>query len=500
MKFIRSTACLATCIAATSILTACGGGSSSSSDTPVINLANVQKVVDTNADIALAVYNDAVSTAEALQLALQNFREDPTQANFDAAKTAWLVAREPYGQSEVFRFRASPIDTLDYDARDEDGPEGAINAWPLGEALIDHVKANNDTDFGDDQVGALTTITAVGTTTADANKNKIDAAYAQSNQGDNIIGNTAIAINAELLSHSEAGDGHDVISGYHAIEFMLWGQDLSNDQSLTNDVRDQAVKTHDAPNLATGGQRPLSELADGYNDSTDPYEDTNESDRRHKFMEVVAAQLVDDLKSVRDGWKAGAPYRTKFTTVANEAQAKQRLAEILTGMGTLSGFELASERINVALDANNQEDEHSCFSDNTHRDIWLNAEGVANAYYGDYAGYDSTLDGILNNEDDTGSKVTGYGIDDYLRDAGLTSLATKMEAALSKSATHYQQIDQKARAGEPFDVQIQKNSEADINEPAQQTILALTAESRVIVEITGALGIDSSDIVQGGDE
>ena len=134
---------LSALIAASITITACGssGGndnaaatSSASNQTSTIVVADIQKVLETNADIALAAYTDSVDTAIALQTALATFKAEPTQANLDAAKLAWLVAREPYGQTEVYRFRRSPIDSTNY--QDEDGPEGDINAWPLGEGLI----------------------------------------------------------------------------------------------------------------------------------------------------------------------------------------------------------------------------------------------------------------------------------------------------------------------------------------------------------------------------
>ena len=124
MKLTR----IATLVATISMITACGGGSSSSDsasadqDTGIaINLANVSKVLETNADIAYAVYSDAVTTAQALKTALTALRVDPTDETLAAAKDAWLVAREPYGQSEVYRFRLSPIDSTDYSSEDGNG-------------------------------------------------------------------------------------------------------------------------------------------------------------------------------------------------------------------------------------------------------------------------------------------------------------------------------------------------------------------------------------------
>lgn len=431
-----------------SFITGCGSSSSNVANNAEqgFNLENARKVLNTNADIALAAYNDSVTTAKALQTALATFKATPTEANFTAAKTAWLVSREPYGQTEVYRFRNSPIDSTDYSS--EDGPEGDINAWPLGEALIDYVTTG--TDFGDDQVA----VTAHQTGVADPIPTN------------NIINSTSIVINEALLSKTAtADDEHDVIAGYHAIEFLLWGQDLNNDGSA------DTLTTRDA----TAGNRPLTDFTTADN-----------ADRRHTYLEVAAAKLVSDLEAVRDGWVAGAPYRTAFTTVANEAEAKAKLTEILTGMGTLSEGELAGERMQIAYSSNSQEDEHSCFSDNTHRDIWLNAEGVSNSYYGDYAGYSSDLSTIDN---EVTNAVSGYGFDDYLSDAGLSDLKTEIEALLTDTETNYKAVDDLARNGNmPVDVQIQPANRGN-DKPMAKTIVSLNKQSTAIQKIATELGL-----------
>ncbi len=489
---------LATAVAATIMLTACGSDDSSSSSTNRIDIEKVSMVLETNADIAYAAYSDSVTTAEALKVALTTFRTNPTADNLEAAKKAWLVAREPYGQTEVYRFRNSPIDSTDYGS--EDGPEGDINAWPLGEALIDYVQVNTS-DFGTDQVGVTSHDTGVN------GNNAIDATFAGDNQGqgENIIGVTSIGITADLLAKTAtADDEHDVIAGYHAIEFLLWGQDLNNDAAVTDGTdRDEAVKANGANNLATGGQRPLSDFVPGYTPGAFIAEDvsvstvdvnydaTKLSHRRHKFMEVAVDKLIADLESVRDGWKADASYRTAFTTIETEDQARQKLTEILTGMGTLSEGELAGERMQIAYSINSQEDEHSCFSDNTHRDIWLDAEGVSNSYYGTYAGYDSTLNGT---DDVTTNAVDGYGLDDYLKDVGLTADATALETALSATEVQYQAIDAKARAGEPFDVLIMEENRSSDN-PVSKAIITLNEQSQLIADIAESLGIDGGVVV-----
>lgn len=432
------------------------------------NLDNLRSVLETNADIALAAYTDSVSTAEALATAINTLTSTPTEENFTAAKAAWRAAREPYGQTEVYRFRLSPIDDTDYDGSNgEDGPEGAINAWPLGEALIDYVVLGSD--FGDDQIGITDHETGV------ESPNTVD---------DNIISDTNITIDEALISNSAtADDERDVISGYHAIEFLLWGQDLNSDGSAdTQQSRD------DSP-----GQRPYTDYIQGEECTSGP--DSADSiicERRAQFLTVVAAKLVEDLTSVRDAWAEDGDYRTTFTTVETLEEGNTRLLEILTGMGTLSEGELAGERMQIALSADSQEDEHSCFSDNTHRDIWLNAEGVSNSFRGIYAGYDSDGDG----EDDVTDSaiVDGYGIDDYLNDLGREDLVADVEEALQATATAYQTIDENARNGSPIDVAIMDVT-GEAAEAIIQAIQSLNLQSAQIARLAVELGIGSADDV-----
>ncbi len=434
---------------------ACGGSGGGSDDDP-IDVDNARRVAETNADIALAAYNDAIETAEALQAALATFAATSSQANLDAAKRAWLVSREPYGQTEVYRFRLSPIDSTN--GVDEDGPEGDINAWPLGEELIDYV--TRGTDFGDDQVGVTDHDTGVN--------------Y----PAENII-NSAVAIDAALLANTAtADDEHDVIAGYHSIEFLLWGQDLNLDGSADTETTREENTGGDL--LNSGGHRPLTDF------TTDP-----NAGRRHTFLAVAAQKLIDDLEGVRDGWLPGAAYRDAFTDIDSRGEARDRLTEILTGMGTLSEGELAGERMQIAFSTNSQEDEHSCFSDNTHRDIWLNAEGIRNSYFGEYAGFDSDLDGV---DDNAARAVDGYGIDDYLRDSGiddLEELAAEMRDALDETEDGYEAIDDRARTGDPVDRLILDVNRNAAN-PMFSTILALNAQSGVIADIAEALDIDET--------
>lgn len=257
------------------------------------------------ADYALLVHRSYVNAYEAslqLQKAVDAFLAKPDAKSLLLVRSAWLASRDPYSLTEAFRYYEGPIDA-------EGGPEGQLNAWPLNEAYID---------------------------------------YVQGNEKAGIINNLAITIDAATLAGNNATDDEaDVTTGYHAIEFLLWGQDLS---------------------LDSPGQRPASDFEIG-----DPIRD-----RRRAYLKVATDLLVSDLKSLVDAW---APDKQdNFAASFKKLDPKMSLGKIFTGLASLSGFELASERIAVALDSGSQEDEHSCFSDNTHSDIIANCQSIANVY------------------------------------------------------------------------------------------------------------------------
>jgi len=286
---------------------------SCSSDDNTTTSENVTKaeVIENYANIVAQNYQDAYDDAVDLETAINNFTNNPTDANFTTAKTKWKEARESYGTTEAFRFANGPID-------DENGPEGMLNAWPLDENFIDYVEGN---------------------------------------AGAGIINHAEIypAITKDLLeSLNEDGGEKNISVGYHAIEFLLWGQDL----------------TDPADNLP--GQRPHTDFVDGGTAANQA--------RRREYLKACADLLTDHLTYLVDLWKQGGSYRATFLALPEDTA----LQNIYLGIVTLAGEELATERMDVALQNMDQEDEHSCFSDNTHRDIALNFAGVINIYKGRY--------------------------------------------------------------------------------------------------------------------
>ncbi len=337
----------------------------------------------TYADMAFAVYKDSYTSAVTLQTACHTFADSPSQVNLDAAKQAWLDAREIYGLSEIFRFVDGPIDNTN------DGPEGLINAWPMDENYVDYV-------VGEPNAGIINDL---------ANYPTIDA--------------------ATIVQANEFGGETKISSGYHAIEFLLWGQDLS---------------------AVSAGQRSYEDYVIGGSTAD------NEG-RRATYLKVVVDLLVSALDQVKDAWDptiAGSYYHT-FQALDNATA----LRKMFNSMRVLAGDELAGERIYVAYENQNQEDEHSCFSDNTHRDIYLNAMAVENLYKGNYTS-------------PFGNHINGYALEDLVNTidaAKNTAVINRFSATMGYIAAMYQPFDQAivlpAERPKVYDVVLSLQAEQD---------------------------------------
>ncbi|MFP2769025.1 imelysin family protein [Oceanisphaera sp. KMM 10153] len=298
-----------------------------------------QQVVEHYADIAHAVYADSLTAAEQLDVAIKQLLANPGEQTLAQARTAWKAARVPYQQSETFRF-ANPV---------VDEWEGQLNAWPLDEGLIDYVATDYQHELGND--GATANI--IANRVLQVGGERLDV-------GD---------ITPELLAslNELAGSEANVASGYHAIEFLLWGQDLHGTAS-------------------GAGERPYTDYALGA-DCTN-----GNCDRRRDYLQAASQLLISDLGWMSSQWQSGQTdnYRAELTALP----AEEGLRRMLFGMGSLSLGELAGERMKVALVANSVEDEHDCFSDNTHHSHYYNEKGIVNLMFGEYQRIDgSTLQG-----------------------------------------------------------------------------------------------------------
>ena len=266
---------------------------------------SINSLANSYANLVSHYYNEVSLSTQEMHNAIIKFVQAPDNNSLTNAKNKWIAARSIYGITEAFRFYGGPIDGVN--KYGEEGPEGLINAWPLNEAYIDYVKGSP-------------------------------------NAG--IINNLSLEINNDtIIAANMSEDDADVSSGWHAIEFLLWGQDFS---------------------LETAGIREASD-----------YLPTNEINiRRRAYLVATSALLLEHINWLSMEWLENGEGRKAFLNKNDPGGA------ILTGIATLAGFELSSERIATALDSGDPEDEHSCFSDQTHNDVKANFNGIINVYLG----------------------------------------------------------------------------------------------------------------------
>jgi len=354
---------------------------------PGLSSEQQSQVVVNYANILEAGYQDSYNLALILQTKINAFIANPTAQGLADAKAAWLASREPYSQTEMGRFYGGPIDG--------DSGDILLNSWPVDEGYIDYLSGDSH---------GYTAYAAPDFTTGVVN---MPSQFPT-------IDETVLITNNQPDGGTTnfSGNNVEVSAGYHAIEFLLWGQD--NTPAVDKIPGQRSFKDYLTTSQATAPNGA----------------------RRAQYLQVVTQLLVDNLKSMVDAWAPNTNnYRKTF-----QANSDVAIASIISGIGRLAKDELAGERMGVPLALHAQEQEHSCFSDNTHRDLYLDMQGIINVYYGKYTRTD-------------GSIISGAGLSDYVKAISAAD-DTNMKTLLSAGQTSLQNIE----TNKPFDWLIDKSN------------------------------------------
>ena len=374
--------------------------------------ATEAEVMDTYADIAHAAYGDSLATAERLREAVEALVAEPSPQALQTAREAWRQARVPYQQTEAYRF-GNPI---------VDDWEGRVNAWPLDEGLIDYVALGGPTDEN-----PYAGLNVIATPSFTLSGREVDASA------------ITPALLQDTLQEADAVEAN-VATGYHAIEFLLWGQDLNG----------------------TGpgaGERPWTDYATGAECTG------GNCDRRGEYLTAATDLLVSDLEWMVGQWAEGG--------AAREAAAEGGAEVILTGMGSLSYGEMAGQRMKLGLLLNDPEEEHDCFSDDTHDSHFHDGLGIRNVYLGRYAGVD-------------GAVTEGPSVSDLVAEADPEADAA-LRSALDATMTELGEIKAAAEAGFAYDMMLAPGDEAG-EALVMSAVDALVAQTRAIERAMAALG------------
>ncbi|MGV3756615.1 MAG: imelysin family protein [Verrucomicrobiota bacterium] len=354
----------------------------------------VQRFLRNYANILHAAYTDSGQAARQMQQVIETFLRSPSEAGLQKTRQAWIAARVPYLQTEVARFYDGPIEAV----------EGFINAWPIDENYIDYTA-------DEPAAGIINNPQAFPKLTSEF-----------------------------LVSVNEKEGEKNISTGWHAIEFLLWGQDLYEDGP--------GRRSHlDFVKRETGIRRHAG--------------------RRAEYLRVIAALLVQHLKQVGDEWAPDvtANYRARFLA----ATPHESLEKVIRGMGAFSGAELGGERTVVAYTTKEQEDEHSCFSDTTHQDMYYDQLGIMNVCLGRYVRPDKT-------------EIRGPGLLEVIRNKD-APMADKLQQQLTASL---QAID---GIPVPFDQAMKGRDTAPGRVALKKTIDALQIQTRTMAAAAKELGI-----------
>jgi putative iron-regulated protein len=394
---------------------------------PSAKEVSAKDVLKTYADIAEAGYADALATAGTLQLTVNRLLAKPTDENFRAARAAWIAARPAYMQTEAFRFGNSIVDDW----------EGRVNSWPLDEGLIDYVAGAYGTDSPENELYAADVIANVSLTIGGK---KLDTSK----------------ITKELLADKlqEAGGVEaNVATGYHAIEFLLWGQDLNGTGPGAGNrpASDFDVKA------CTGGH----------------------CDRRAQYLRAATDLLIDDLAWMTAQWGPDGAARKTLMDGADQAG----LTAILTGLGSLSYGELAGERMKLGLMIHDPEEEQDCFSDNTFAAYYFDALGIRNVYVGRYRRVDSSV-------------VEGPSVSDLVK-AKSPEVDAEVRAKLDATMTAMGALYRRGVMVENYDQMIREGNEEG-NATVQRVIDSLLDQTKGIERAVAALDLHAIQF-QGSD-
>lgn len=377
------------------------------------------------ANLAQAIFAEALAKARELEEAVDALLAEPSARTLQAARDAWKASRPAYQMSEGYRFGNKIVDDW----------EGKVNAWPLDEGLIDYVDSDSYGDSNDEN--PLYTANIIANTSLDLGGEKLDASKIDK----------ALLSKLNGLLDVEANVG----TGYHAIEFLLWGQDLNG----------------------TGpgaGNRPATDF--------DLKGCTNGNcDRRRDYLKAATRLLIDDLKEMTANWAEGGAARADLFAQSG----KEQLATILTGLGSLSYGELAGERMKLGVLLHDPEEEHDCFSDNTHNSHYYDQVGMMSIWSGEFKG----------------SKAQKFpGIADLAR-AQTPDAAKRVDDAMAVTLAKMEAIKTKAEAGGMAYDQMLASGNEEGNKLILDAVDALVVQTRALEGVVSALGLSIK--VEGSD-
>ncbi len=369
--------------------------------------------------IAQASYEDSLLAAREFALAVKDFLAAPDEAGLERAREAWKAARIPYMQTEVFRYGNPLVEEWAF----------WVHGWPINAGMIDYASPDEASFFGNNPYQSA---------------NIIGSEILEDSAGSIDVANISAELLAETL-HQIGGIESNVATGYHVIEFLLWGE--------AADAR---------------GQRPATDYS-LQNCSN------HHCGRRREYLLAVTDLLVADLREMHESWQEGQWAYLEFSNRPDQ----EVLAVMLGAMGSLAYGEMAGERIRRSMLSQRPADIHDGFSGNNHHSLIHNARGISNLYLGHY-------------RRSSGELLRGASLA-ALVDQRSPGLGVEMLARIESTELALQAVSQAAEAAGSFNTLILSGQEED-RALLMRAVNALMEETRTIELIIELFGLQNVQI------
>ncbi len=278
-------------------------------------------------------YSTALNDAQRMKAAIDQMLAKPGEDTLTTARDAWIAARRSWEQTEAFRFYDGPINATDTGP----GPIDRMDAWPVDPAAIDYAEGNPTAGIINNMKQALTRATLLGR---------------QAQAGPTLAGPTQ-AGTAQARA-TQAGATQPVTTGWHAIEFLLWGEQPST--------------------LGEPGDRPVTDYLPGQPNN----------DRRRAYLKLVTDMLIEDMRYLVESWEPKT--RNSYAGAFRLLNQREALGRMMNGAAQLAVQELATKRLAAALDSGDRHLLTSQFSEDSYEDFVFALRGIRNVWTGDQGG------------------------------------------------------------------------------------------------------------------
>lgn len=362
---------------------------------------SVERAMANYADMAWESHFDAGADADALAQSVVDFTANPDAQSFNFIQVQWGVARESWGFMEGFNIPDGPLQES----------HRYINASNLDRSYIDFV--SNDLSAGlVNDVDGYPSLTKM------------------------------------LLVDLHQIEGNDkVTTGFHAIEFLLWGEDYDAESDGKRDWR----------NFLDNGEGTAQN-----------------QDRRLAYLTFATELLVEDIKGARNEWREDeGEYRSQF--LAMEQNEQVRL--VLTGMYRL-GQDMENRRLELPLMQMDIHADDSTFSDLSNDDLYYGANALQGIYLGRY---DEDLIDDQTPED-------GPGLHELVR-----SKATPIDERFRNELAELVAAMDVLRQGDPLEVAVLSDIGSAERTAADDALAKLRQVNMTLLEIATLFGFSLED-------